>query len=218
MELIVEKRFSLPVSVEQAWAVLSDVRSVAACMPGARIDEPLEGQRFRGALDSEVGPSRVHLEGAVEMTARDAVRREVQLTGQGAGASGLAASMDVTARLEATGFADECRLVGRAALTVDGELAQLGPRVLGPASDAVLSLFARNFTAAARAVPDPGAKAAARARAGPESTLTLLVQAGQAPGAAVAPHSDGSAKPEPGAKTAAARVSVKERLRRWFGR
>jgi hypothetical protein len=219
MELIVEKRFALPVSVEQAWAVLSDVRSVAACVPGARIDEPLSTERFRGTLDGDVGPSRVRLEGTVEMTSRDAARREVRFTGQGADASGAAAAMDVTAYLEATGFADECRLAGRATLTVEGELDKLGQRVLGPASDAVLSLFARNFTAAARTVPDPGAKAAARARAGPESTLTLLVQAGQAPGAAVAPHSEGAdgggsgsaAAGEPGAIEA-----LRAKLRGWF--
>lgn len=217
MEVIVEKRFSLPVSVEQAWAVLSDVRSVAACMPGARIEAPLAALRFRGAVDSEVGQATARLEGTVEMVTCEAGRREVRLTGQGADPSGTNASMDVTAHLEATGFADECRLVGRAVITVDGELERLGPRVLGPASDAVMSLFARNFAAAARTVPDPHAKTGARARAGPESTLTLLVQAGQAPGAAVAPHSDGAVKPQAGDKTAAPRGTMKERLRRWFG-
>lgn len=223
MQLTIDKRFALPVSPEQAWAVLGDVRSVGACMPGARIDEVLDARRCRGALESEVGPVRAQLVGVVEMLGRDDAQREVHLAAEGVGSDGSRATMDVVARIEATGFADECKLVGRATVEVGGGLEALGPRVLGPASDAVLSVFARNFAAAARTVPAPhrGASAAARgaaSRTGPESTLTLFVQGGQAPGAAVAPHTDG---PLPGGSPPSAQTakpgSLGQRMRGWFG-
>lgn len=224
VQLTIDKRFALSVSPEQAWAVLCDARSVGACMPGARIEEVLDARRCRGALESEVGPARVQLAGVVEMAGRDDAQREVHLVGEGVGTDGTRATMDVLARIEATGFADECRLVGRATIEVAGALEVLGQRVLGPASDAVLSVFARNFAAAASTVPSlhrGGAAAAARGaapQAGPESTLTLFVQGGQAPGAAVAPHTDGAPRdageePKPAGKGGA----LRDRLRGWFG-
>jgi carbon monoxide dehydrogenase subunit G len=220
MQLTVEKRFALPVSPEQAWAVLSDLRSVGACMPGARVDELLDARRCRGVLECEVGPARMQLAGVVEMTGSDETRREVHLVAEGVEAGATRATADVTARIEAAGFADECRLVGSATLEVTGAIEQLGQRVLAPASDAVLSVFARNFAAAARTVPSrrSGAGATRPTPSGPESTLTLLVQGGQAPGAAVAPHAEGpgtSVGTQPPAAGGAG--SLRARLRGWFG-
>lgn len=221
MQLTIEKRFALSVSPEQAWAVLADLRSVGACMPGARIDEVLDARRCRGTLECEVGPTRAQLAGVVEIIGSHEARREVHFVGEGGDANGTRATMDVVARIDAAGFADECRLVGRATVDVTGALEQLGQRVLMPASDAVLSVFARNFAAAARTVPARSTLAAGAKPPPPpvqESTLTLFVQGGQAPGAAVAPHTDGTgpAIPDSTARPAAA-GSLRDKLRGWFG-
>lgn len=219
MQLTVEKRFALTVSPEQAWAVLRDLRSVAACMPGARIEEALDARRCRGSVECEVGSARARLSGVVEMAGSDESRREVHIVAAGTEADGTQAAADIVARVEATGFADECRLVGRAAIDVAGALEQLGQRVLAPASDAVLSIFARNLVAAARTVPSRRGPPARASQPGPESTLTLFVQGGQAPGAAVAPHTDGPAEPGQASAgaSAAAGGSLRDRLRGWFG-
>ncbi|MBL8323369.1 MAG: hypothetical protein JNJ89_00265 [Rubrivivax sp.] len=222
MQLTVEKRFALPVTPEQAWAVLFDLRSVGACMPGARIDEVLDPRRCRGTLECEVGPARAVLHGTVELADSSDSRREARWVGEGVADDGTRATMDVRARIESAGFPDECRLVGNATLEVTGALGQLGPRVLGPASDAVLSLFARNFAAAARTVPAPLAGGAGAGRlssaTGPESTLTLLVQGGQAPGAAVAPHTEGpAAGVQSQGQPQSTAGSLRQKLRSWFG-
>jgi carbon monoxide dehydrogenase subunit G len=42
MEVKLEKRYPLKATVAQAWAVLSDIRATAACMPGATITEQID--------------------------------------------------------------------------------------------------------------------------------------------------------------------------------
>jgi carbon monoxide dehydrogenase subunit G len=40
MEVKVEKK--VPLDVDQSWALLRDVRAVAACMPGAQVTEQMD--------------------------------------------------------------------------------------------------------------------------------------------------------------------------------
>ena len=42
MEVRLDKQYPIDASIEQAWAVLADVRATAACMPGAQITEQLD--------------------------------------------------------------------------------------------------------------------------------------------------------------------------------
>ena len=39
MEVELKKKYPLAVSADRAWAVLTDIRAVAGCMPGAQITE-----------------------------------------------------------------------------------------------------------------------------------------------------------------------------------
>ena len=47
MELVSE--FRVPVSVDQAWEVLTDVERIAPCIPGAQL-LPVDGDDFTGAV------------------------------------------------------------------------------------------------------------------------------------------------------------------------
>ena len=50
MEVKIDKRFDLPVSLDQAWALLQDVHATASCMPGAEITEQLDSTHFNGRV------------------------------------------------------------------------------------------------------------------------------------------------------------------------
>jgi carbon monoxide dehydrogenase subunit G len=183
MEVKLDKRYPVPTPLAQAWAVLRDVRATAACMPGARITEQVDDRRFKGTVTSKVGPATMQFAGEIEVLGLDIERRTVRLRGKGADKSGSSASLDLTARLEPAAGEGECTLVGLASVVVGGKLVQFGSRLLVPVSDALLSQFAENFAAAARAQP-AAADERARSLAGrnADSTLTLMIQAGQAPG------------------------------------
>ncbi len=177
MEVRLDKKYPVAASVEQAWAVLSDVRATAACMPGAQITEQLDDTHYKGTVRSKVGPAVMTFGGEIEVLALDAATRSLQMLGKGADKSGSSAQMNLSAHVEPGAAPGESVLVGQATITVSGKLAQFGSRLLVPVSDAMLAQFADNFRAAASAVPVPGAMSAG----GEETTVIRMVQGGQQP-------------------------------------
>jgi carbon monoxide dehydrogenase subunit G len=200
MEVKLDKRYPIAASVDQCWAVLSDVRATAGCMPGAQITEQVDETHFKGTVRSKVGPAVMTFGGEIEVLGIDAAARSLDMTGKGADKAGSSAQMNLRAQLEPGEAPGSAVLAGTATITVSGKLAQFGSRLLVPVSDAMLAQFADNFRAAAAAVPAPAAaevvhaaQAAAEAGAEPAAAATAMVPAlaaptGVAPAAAPAPR------------------------------
>jgi carbon monoxide dehydrogenase subunit G len=167
MEVKLDKQYPLAVSVEQAWAVLSDIRAVGSCMPGAQITEQLDDTHYKGTVKTKVGPASMQFGGEIEVLGIDAAARAMQMVGKGADRGGSSASMKLSAHIEPGATPQTSLLVGQATVTVSGKLAQFGSRLLVPVSDAMLSQFADNFRAAAAAVPVAAASVAPEALASP---------------------------------------------------
>ena len=174
MEVILDKRYPVQASPEQAWAVLADIHAVARCMPGAQITEQIDATHYKGTVRSKVGPAVMQFAGDIEVLALDAQTRAMQMLGKGADKSGSSASMKLSAHLEPGADAASVVLVGQATVTVSGKLAQFGSRLLVPVSDAMLAQFADNFRAAAAAV---AVAEPAGAGAAPAAAATLPVPA-----------------------------------------
>ena len=170
MEVKLEKRYPVSASTAQAWAVLSDIRATAACMPGAAITEQVDATHFKGTVKSKVGPAVMQFGGEIEVLALDATTLSMQLLGKGADKAGSLASMNLSAHIEPADTPDNCVLVGVATIAVSGKLAQFGSRLLVPVSDAMLAQFADNFRSAAAAL----AVAAVASPAAPVRELNAL--------------------------------------------
>jgi carbon monoxide dehydrogenase subunit G len=155
MEVKLEKRYPLEVDAARAWQVLRDVRTVAACMPGAEITEQVDATHYKGSVKVKVGPANAAFGGDIEVRALDEATRRVQLFGKGADRGGSSASMELTATIEPGATANTSVLVGEAAVIVNGKFAQFGGRMLVQVSDMLLVQFADNFRAAAAALPAP---------------------------------------------------------------
>ena len=153
MEVKLDKQYPLEVTVEQAWAVLSDIRAVGGCMPGAQITEQLDETHYKGTVKTKVGPASMQFGGEIEVLSVDGAARAMQMVGKGSDRGGSSASMNLAARIEPGPSPQTSVLVGLATVTVSGKLAQFGSRLLVPVSDAMLAQFADNFRAAAAAVP-----------------------------------------------------------------
>lgn len=175
MEVRLDKRYDVPAGVDQAWAVLADVHATAACMPGAQITEQVDATHYKGTVKTKIGPAQMLFAGDIEVLSLDAARRELRLLAKGSDRSGSSAAMDLTAHVEPGADPGAVVLVGSAAVTVSGKLAQFGSRLLVPVSDAILSQFADNFRRAAAAVPVAAASpepAAVAQAAGPGAEAT----------------------------------------------
>lgn len=180
MEVKLDKKYPLDgVSVAQAWAVLSDIRATAACMPGAQITEQLDDTHFKGTVKSKVGPAVMLFNGEIEVLGLDPAALQLQMLGKGADKAGSSASMNLTAHVQAGETADSSVLVGQAVITVSGKLAQFGSRLLVPVSDAMLQQFAGNFrtAAAAVAVQAPATADAPTTTAGAQAAPTVATSA-----------------------------------------
>jgi uncharacterized protein len=48
--------FTVPASLEETWAALNDIESVAGCFPGASVTS-VEGEEFKGSCKVKLGRS-----------------------------------------------------------------------------------------------------------------------------------------------------------------
>ncbi|WP_449066738.1 SRPBCC family protein, partial [Planomonospora algeriensis] len=164
MAMRFEHEFTVPVPVEQAWAVLLDVERVAPCLPGAVLDA-VEGDSFTGRLKVKVGPITVTYRGsaAFEDVDKDAHTAVLKASGKEARGSGTA-SATVTARLRPedggtrvtveTSF----NVTGRPAQFGRGVMAEVGARLIDRFAAALSDLLSEGSAAEPAARPaEPGA-------------------------------------------------------------
>jgi carbon monoxide dehydrogenase subunit G len=216
MEVELKKQWPLEVTRAQAWAVLSDVRAVAACMPGAEITEQVDQTHFKGQMRTRVGPAQMLFGGDIEVLALDAESARLEMLGKGADRGGSTASMRLAARLEpGEGGPASCALAGDATVTVSGKLAQFGGRLLVPVADAMLAQFVENFRAAAAARTPP---APPSGPAGPDATPDDAGAAAPATAASSAPPPSVSSSqaPPPPAKELNALGLIWTVIRNWL--
>ena len=152
MQVNLEKTFTIDAPVTNSWQVLSDIETVASCMPGAEITEKLDDNHYKGKVKAKVGPATMAFSGTVDLLGIDADKHELQLTSKGQDAKGSSsAQMDLTAWI-LDGDADGSQLKGEATVTVNGKLASLGGRMLTQVADQILNQFGNNFASKATAL------------------------------------------------------------------
>tara|TARA_X000000950_G_C13603467_1_gene532344 strand:+ start:51 stop:656 length:606 start_codon:yes stop_codon:yes gene_type:complete len=168
VEVKLEKRYELGVPAQDAWAILSDLESVASCMPGASLGEKTGDNAFKGSVKVKVGPATAQFGGEVEILSMDAANHSLILKGKGADKGGSSASMELEASIEETD--GQSVLVGLATVVVNGKFAQFGGRMMVQVSDVILKQFVDNFIGKAQALGE------APARGGEESSDNPSVQ------------------------------------------
>lgn len=174
MDLTLHKRYPVISAPAQAWALLADLPATAACMPGAELGEPTDATHYPGRVRAKIGPAQLAFDGEIELQALDPDTRTLRLHAKGADKAGSAASMQLEASIEADpAQANASVLVGTATVRVSGKLAQIGNRLLLPASEALLAQFAANFNAAATQRAAAAATAAPSPQPAPVASAPL---------------------------------------------
>ncbi len=176
MKVEIAKSYPMPCSAEVAWEFLQDIESVASCMPGAKITERLDANRYKGTVTVKVGPATMSFRGEVEMKDVDPPARTLRLLGKGTDSTGSSgASMNLSARVEPAEV-DRSTLVGTSEVSMSGKAAAFGGRMMNTVADQILKQFADNFAArvgaiqAQRSAPVATAKGAALPTPPPAAT------------------------------------------------
>jgi carbon monoxide dehydrogenase subunit G len=137
MEL--SNEFRVPVPVDQAWALLTDVERIAPCMPGAQLQE-VEGDEYRGIVKVKVGPITAQYKGKARFQELDADGRRAVLLAEGRETRGQGnANATIAATLEPDG--DGTKVVIVTDLAITGRVAQFGRGVLVDVSAKLLDQF-----------------------------------------------------------------------------
>lgn len=158
MKVRLEKEIAIAAPPRVVWDLLRDLEATAECLPGAKITERVDESRHKGTVTVRLGPATLAFRGEIEVRDVDPAARSLRLIGKGTDTSGAsAASMDLTARVEADGAAS--KLVGVSETTVSGKAATFGGRLMNPVADQLLGQFAANFAARAAAMSAPPATA-----------------------------------------------------------
>jgi carbon monoxide dehydrogenase subunit G len=138
-------QFKVNVPVEQAWEVLTDVETIAPCLPGAELREVV-GDEYRGVVKVKVGPITAEYKGAAHFVELDPVAHKAVLRAEGRETRGQGnASATITASLEPDGGGSATKVSVVTDLTVAGKVAQFGRGVLGEVSNKLMTQFAESL-------------------------------------------------------------------------
>ena len=142
--MILTNEFTVTAELEKVWEQLLDIEGVAACVPGAKIDEIEAPNAYRGTIRVRVGPMTVDYQGqAVLQEVDEATRTAVfRLRARETKGHGTAAAV-VRNRLEAV--PGGTRVVAETDLQITGPQAQFGRGVLEDVGSRVLEEFARRL-------------------------------------------------------------------------
>jgi carbon monoxide dehydrogenase subunit G len=153
--------FSVPVGVDQAWAVLLDIERVAPCMPGAALDT-VDGDQFTGSVKVRLGPIGLTYKGKASFVEKDEAAHRAVIDAQGKDARGNGtAAAKVTATLHPQGAGTLVEVNTELAIT--GKPAQFGRGVMADVGNKLIGQFADCLAGKLAGVDKPAAEPVAAA-------------------------------------------------------
>lgn len=136
--------FVVPASPEAAWELLTDVPTVAPCLPGAAITSADEGN-YEGTVTVKVGPIKVAYSGTASFSELDAGTRRMVLSARGKEDNGKgSASAVVSASLSPEG-PGKTRVLVNTELQITGKVAQFGRSAMADIGARLIAQFAANL-------------------------------------------------------------------------
>ena len=136
--------FDVARSIDETWAVLTDVERIAPCLPGAQLQE-IDGDEYRGIVKVKVGPITAQYKGAASFAQKDDDAHKAVLDAKGRDTRGAGnAEAVITAELEAVD-GGTTRVDVFTDLKVTGKVAQFGRGVMADVSAKLMGQFADNL-------------------------------------------------------------------------
>ena len=137
-----ENDFTVPASIDEAWAFLLDVPRVAPCLPGATVEpETDEDGTYKGAMKLKIGPITAQYKGTVKIQEADEATHTVAMRAQAKDARGQgSASATITSTMEETAEGTKVSVVTD--MRVTGPAAQFGRGVMQDVSAKLMGRFA----------------------------------------------------------------------------
>ena len=220
-----DNSFEVPLSIDEAWKLLMDIRRIAPCLPGAELTEVVDDRTYKGKVGVRLGPVSLAFAGTVKFDEIDDAAHRAKISAQGSDAKGRGAA-NATATFHLEPVAGGSKVLVHTNLTLSGAVAQYGRGVgiIQMTAAQIITQFANNlkaqFAPAAASVAPPAAAPAASS-AGQVSAPAAAASASPASAAPRAPAAASSPPPaaaKPISGFALAGAVLLAWLKRLFGR
>ena len=137
-----ENDFTVPASIDEAWAFLLDVPRVAPCLPGASVEPETDADgAYKGTMKLKIGPITAQYKGTVRIQEADEANHTVAMRAQAKDARGQgSAAATITSKMEETAGGTKVSVVTD--MRVTGPAAQFGRGVMQDVSAKLMGRFA----------------------------------------------------------------------------
>ncbi|GHC59365.1 hypothetical protein GCM10010096_35790 [Alcaligenes pakistanensis] len=152
-----KNRFHIPLPLDQAWALMLDVPRIMPCLPGAKLTDVLDGNKYQGSVSVKLGPIKLSFDGTAELVRTDEENHIAYLRGAGLDPKGRgSASSDFSFALTPSpdGGTD---VEVNTELTLSGAVAQYGrgSGMIAEVAGQILGQFERNLARMVQGGADP---------------------------------------------------------------
>jgi carbon monoxide dehydrogenase subunit G len=125
--------FTVPVSPERAYELLTDLSYVATCVPGGQIDAPDADGTYPGRVSVKLGPMSFTYAGTLRVIERDPETLTAVIAGAGI-ASGGAERASVRSTVRVVPDDAGARVALETDLDIKGRVAAMGAGIIGSVS------------------------------------------------------------------------------------
>jgi hypothetical protein len=163
-----DNAFEVPLPPDEAWAVLTDIKRVAPCMPGAELTAIVDECTYKGKIGVRLGPVALAFAGVVQFEEMDAASRRARVKAQGNDAKGRGGA-NATASFTLEPAGSGTKVLVHTDLALSGSVAQYGRGVgmIQATAAQIMKQFADNLRA--QLATEPAAANASAAAAAPDA-------------------------------------------------
>lgn len=185
MAIDIKETFRVRAPIATVWQFMLDPQKVAACMPGAVLEQVVDERTFLGAIKVKIGAITTSYKGRLQLTDVDEAGHRIQMKGEGRETSGGTAKASLASHMKSLPDGGT-EVVAEASVDLTGRIMQVGRGMIQGVSHQLFLQFvaaaqsqlerpaaaaASNGTAAASAEPAPRAAAAAPA---PQQAIRII--------------------------------------------
>ena len=139
----IENDMHVSASMEEAWALLTDIPAIAPCLPGAKLIGQ-DGDTYEGTMKVKVGPIVAEYSGTATVVEMNEADRTVKLTASGRDKRGAGnASADIFASMveddggTTVSIATDLKVAGKVAQFGRGAMADISKKLLGQFAECI---------------------------------------------------------------------------------
>ena len=139
----IENDMHVSASMEEAWALLTDIPAIAPCLPGAKLIDQ-DGDTYEGTMKVKVGPIVAEYSGTATVVEMNEADRTVKLTASGRDKRGAGnASADIFASMveddggTTVSIATDLKVAGKVAQFGRGAMADISKKLLGQFAECI---------------------------------------------------------------------------------